>query len=89
MDEASETPLPIRLPSPEEMKPRLMKLWPHRTHESNWLRAVICRLGWHAWYPMTLNDSVSGLRVVCTFCRRCTEVIVDDVQWLSNSKQTD
>jgi hypothetical protein len=43
MDEASG------LPSPEELKPLLRKLWPNRTHESNWVKDVACRLGLHRW----------------------------------------
>ena len=70
----------LGLPFPDELKPRLRKLWPNRTHESNWLKDVACRFGFHRWYPMTLNDSVSGLQITCTFCRFCTEVTVDDVQ---------
>jgi hypothetical protein len=80
MDEAGQNQPQVRLPSPDELKPLLRKLWPHRTHESNWLKDVTCWLGLHRWYPMTLNDSESGLRVVCTFCRFCTEVKVHDVQ---------
>jgi hypothetical protein len=80
MDDAGKNQPQARLPSPDELKPLLRKLWPHRMHESNWLKDVVCRLGWHRWYPMTLNDSKSGLRIVCTFCRWCTEVKVDDVQ---------
>ncbi len=82
MDDASKNQ---RLPSPEELKPLLKKLWPNRTHESNWLKDVACRLGLHRWYSMTLNDAKSGLRIDCTFCRFCTEVKVDDVQRASDS----
>jgi hypothetical protein len=81
---ASENQSQGRLPSPEELKPLLRKAWPHRTHESNWLKDINCRLGWHRWYPMTLSDSKSGLRVACTFCRFCTEVKVDDVRRISD-----
>jgi len=79
MDEAN------RLPSPDELKPLLRKLWPNRTHESNWLKDAACRLGLHRWYQMTLNDAKSRLRIYCTFCRFCTEVKVDDVQRASDS----
>ncbi len=77
----------VGLPTPDELKPRLRKLWPHRTHESSWLKDIFCRLGLHRWYPMILNDSVSGLRVACTFCRCCTEVKMDDVQRVSGSRE--
>jgi len=28
----------------------LARLSPHRTHESNWLKALLCALGLHRWY---------------------------------------
>jgi hypothetical protein len=87
MDDASKHQPRVSLPSPDEVKPLLRKLWPHRTHESNWLKDVACRLGQHRWYAMTLNDSVSGLRIACTFCRFCTEVKVDGVQSASGNAQ--
>jgi len=63
MDDASKHQPRVSLPSLDEVKPLLRKFWPHRTHESNWLKDVACRLGQHRWYAMTLNDSVSGLRL--------------------------
>lgn len=69
-----------RLPSPEELKPLLRKLWPNRTHESNWLKDAGCGIGLHRWYQMTLNDAESRLRIDCTFCRSCTEVRVNTVR---------
>lgn len=74
MDKANQ------LPSAEELKPLLMKLWPNRTHESNWLKDLACKLGSHRWHQMTLNDAKSGLRIDCTFCRSCTEVKVNKVR---------
>jgi len=89
MDDAGRNQRQVGLPTPDELKPLLAKLWPHRTHESNWLRDVACRFGLHRWYPMTLNDSESGLRIACTFCRSCTEVKVDDVRRASDSGDRD
>jgi|KBSMisStandDraft_5_1062788.scaffolds.fasta_scaffold294804_3 hypothetical protein len=28
----------------------LAKLWPNRTHESNWMKEVLCRLTLHRWH---------------------------------------
>jgi hypothetical protein len=70
----------VPLPSPDELKLRLRKLWPHRSHESNWVKAAACRLHLHRWYRMTLNDATSAIRVSCAFCRFCEEVKVHRVE---------
>jgi len=33
------------------------KLSPHRTHESNWLKNLLCSAGLHRWYPLDLGSS--------------------------------
>jgi hypothetical protein len=53
---------------------RLRRLWPHRTHESSWLKDLVCALGFHRWYPMEVSGPDGTLK--CTFCRWCTEVKV-------------
>jgi hypothetical protein len=50
----------------------LARLWPNRTHESNWLKDAICALGFHRWY--LLDGTNSGSIVKCSFCRWCTKV---------------
>jgi hypothetical protein len=52
----------------------LAKLWPNRTHESNWMKDAICALGFHRWYP--LEVSTSQAKINCNFCRWCSEVKV-------------
>lgn len=36
----------------------LARLSPHRTHESNWFKAMLCALGFHRWYCTNLTDLV-------------------------------
>lgn len=56
----------------EEGSARLMRLWPNRVHESNWLKAGLCRMGFHRWYAIASNGSlVPG---TLQFCRWCSEV---------------
>jgi hypothetical protein len=59
----------------------LSRLSPHRTHESNWLKALLCALGLHRWYSPTLTALVpqQGIR----FCRWCPAVKVPrhDSNW--------
>jgi hypothetical protein len=50
----------------------LARLWPNRTHESNWLKDVICGLGFHRWY--SLQVSGPGKTAEYSFCRWCTKV---------------
>ncbi len=33
----------------------LARLSPHRTHESNWFKALLCALGLHRWYRPTMT----------------------------------
>lgn len=36
--------------SAEEVTKRLTRLSPHRVHESNWLKSLLCKLGFHRWF---------------------------------------
>jgi len=36
--------------------PPLARLWPNREHESNWLKALICALGFHRWHTLTIRQ---------------------------------
>lgn len=40
--------------------PALEKLWPNRTHESNWLKDLLCGLGLHRWYAVQFSPLISG-----------------------------
>jgi hypothetical protein len=50
----------------------LGRLWPHRQHESNWLKALLCAAGFHRWHTLTLTFSPMALPF--DFCRWCSEV---------------
>jgi hypothetical protein len=63
-----------RLNASEDLE-SLAKLWPHRTHESNWLKQAFCALGLHRWYRVDVNGSQSTIET--SFCRWCPKVKVD------------
>jgi hypothetical protein len=56
----------------------LARLWPNRTHESNWSKAALCALGVHRWYRIDVNMTVRGVQY--SFCRWCPKVKVDDTE---------
>jgi hypothetical protein len=35
-----------------ELAARLATLWPHRWHESNWLKNLFCHFGLHSWQQL-------------------------------------
>jgi hypothetical protein len=45
---------------PEEA---LAKLAPHRTHESNWFKTLLCRFGLHRWYYPDFGALMPAQRV--------------------------
>ena len=47
----------------------LAKLSPHRTHESNWLKELLCKVGLHRWYYVSMESSIPGKELV--LCRSC------------------
>jgi hypothetical protein len=59
---------------PQEETSSLAKLWPHRTHESNWLKQALCALGLHRWYRLHLSGSHGTMDT--SFCRWCPRVKV-------------
>ncbi|HEX4311952.1 MAG TPA: hypothetical protein VHZ25_18120 [Acidobacteriaceae bacterium] len=40
---------PDSTPSDAALATSLAKLWPHREHESNALKSMLCRAGLHRW----------------------------------------
>jgi hypothetical protein len=48
----------------------LATLSPHRTHESNWLKELLCKVGLHRWYYVNLDSSIPGGKelVLCRWC---------------------
>lgn len=75
-DSRHSRPLAPPDPLPEESLDwnHLRRLWPNRTHESSWLKDVICWLGFHRWHPVQVDVSTSTLS--CTYCRWCTAIRV-------------
>ncbi len=55
----------------------LAKLWPHRSHESSWLKNLPCHFGVHRWAELDLREVVPGREV--RFCRWCSKIKVDGV----------
>ena len=60
---------------PPISRSRLARLWPNREHESNWLKALLCRFGMHRWHTVNLGkeDPQNG----AVFCRWCSEIKLD------------
>ena len=50
----------------------LVRLWPNRVHDSNWLKALMCRFGLHRWHELTLGGSDLWLKA--RFCSCCSQV---------------
>jgi hypothetical protein len=46
----------------------LGRLWPNREHESNWLKSLLCAVGFHRWHTL----KVDGLAF--DFCRCCPDI---------------
>lgn len=61
--------------SDENLAKMLAKLWPHRSHESNCLKASFCAMHLQRWSSLTLDD-LAPLKQV-RFCRWCSSVEVD------------
>jgi hypothetical protein len=55
----------------------LKKLWPHRQHESNWLKNLFCQFGMHRWRELNLGDLVREKEV--RYCFWCSQVRVNGV----------
>ena len=60
-----------------ELAASLAKLWPHRWHESNWLKNLFCHFGLHHWKQLYLDELVPEREV--RFCYWCTKVKLDGV----------
>jgi hypothetical protein len=45
----------------------LGRLWPNREHESNWLKGLICFVGFHRWHTVRVRGSDFDF---CLWCPR-------------------
>jgi hypothetical protein len=50
----------------------LASLSPHRLHESNWFKNLLCSFGWHRWYHVQWDGSAPAKTLL--FCRWCPKV---------------
>lgn len=46
--------------SPADLR-SLERMWPNRTHESSWLKDVICALGFHRWHSAEVRGPDSNV----------------------------
>jgi hypothetical protein len=56
---------------------RVAKLWPHRRHESSWVKALFCVLGCHRWRSLDLVKLVPGKKIQHCFWR--SKVRIDGI----------
>jgi hypothetical protein len=61
-------------PSSKAAQEELARPSPHRSHESNWFKGLLCAVGLHRWYSPNLTGLMPqrGIR----FCRWCSAVRV-------------
>jgi hypothetical protein len=57
----------------------LTKLWPHRQHESSWLKNLFCALHLHRWAQLDLTHQAPGRDI--WFCRWCDKIRIDGVMF--------
>jgi hypothetical protein len=67
----SEKTQPMSAPFPLTAA-SLANLSPHRLHESNWFKNLLCNFGVHRWYYFELDGSIPAKAV--SFCRWCPKV---------------
>ena len=63
--------------SDQQLAASMAKLWPHREHESNAIKQLCCRVGWHRWRKLKLEELVPGREV--HHCFWCSRVRIDGV----------
>jgi len=68
---------PMAASSDRLLAESLAKLWPHRWHESNWLKNAFCHFGWHRWTRLNLDNLLPQREV--RFCFWCEKVKLDGV----------
>ena len=57
----------------------LAKLWPHRMHESSWLKNACCAMHLHRWAQLDLSQIAPGREV--WFCRWCDRIKIDGARF--------
>ena len=70
------------LPNDSEIAAKsLARLWPHRLHESNYLKNLFCYLGMHRWARLELGSLIPEEEKSVRFCRWCPKVKIDGVTY--------
>jgi len=70
-------PTPDGTPSDSQLVASLAKLWPHREHESNALKNLLCSFGMHRWRQLDLTELYPDREV--RYCFWCSKIAVDGV----------
>ncbi len=63
----------------EALATSLAKLWPHREHEANALKSLLCRFGLHRWRKLDLEALVPDRDI--RYCFWCSKVRIDGVAY--------
>ncbi len=70
------------LPNDSEIAAKsLAKLWPHRQHESNYVKNLLCSLGMHRWTRLELGGLIPEKEKSVQFCRWCPKLKLDGVTY--------
>jgi hypothetical protein len=77
IDRKSWARIPPEPSSDAALAAALGKLWPHREHESNAVKSLLCHFGLHRWRQLDLKELVPDKEV--QFCFWCSKVRVDGV----------
>jgi len=64
---------------PEITVQSLSRLWPHRLHESNCWKNILCYLGLHRWSRLELG--CLGVEKNVRFCQWCPKIRMDGVTY--------
>ena len=75
------TSAPVSNPNPNgsdaDLAARIARLWPHRQHESNAFKALLCEFGAHRWQALNLAELCPERTI--HHCFWCSKVRVDGV----------
>jgi hypothetical protein len=58
---------------------RLARLWPNREHEASAVAGILCRLGFHFWRRLDVDEMAPDRKV--RFCFWCSKVSIDGVRY--------
>jgi hypothetical protein len=67
----------VQNPDAAVLAQSLAKLWPHREHESNCWKNLMCWVGLHRWAQLDLSQLAPGREV--WFCRWCSKISIHGI----------